>query len=86
MIDTWPLPSMFAARDSRRTTWSCTRRSSAASSIVMIRSSSGMKPDMMLRSVVFPEPVPPEMNMLSRASTHARMNSIISAVAVPNLM
>ena len=50
----------------------------------MIRSSSGMKLDMMLSSVVFPEPVPPEMNMLSRASTQARRNSIISAVAVPN--
>ena len=84
MIVTWPLPSMFAARDSRRTTWSCTSRSSAASSIVMIRSSSGMKPERMLSRVVLPEPVPPEMNMLRRASTHARMNSIISGVAVPN--
>jgi len=28
---------------------------------------------MMLRSVVLPEPVPPEMNMLRRASTQARM-------------
>ncbi len=31
-----------------------------------------------------PEPVPPETKMLSRASTHARRNSNISGVAVPN--
>src|SRR5438445_116958 len=31
MIVTAPLPSMLAARDSRRTTWSCTSFSSAAS-------------------------------------------------------
>jgi hypothetical protein len=54
--------------------------------MVTMRSSSGMNPDRMLSSVVLPEPVPPEMNTLRRASTHARRNSIISEVAVPNLM
>jgi hypothetical protein len=40
---------------------------SAASSIVMMRSSLGMKLDSVFSSVVLPQPVPPQMMMLSRA-------------------
>ena len=61
-----PLPSMLAGRVSRRTQWSLASCSSAASSMVMMRSSSGMKCDSTLSSVVLPEPVPPETTMFSR--------------------
>ena len=40
---TSPSPSMFGGRASSRTTWRCCSWSSAASSIVTMRSSSGMK-------------------------------------------
>ena len=81
-----PLPSMFGGRDSRVTTCSWRSWSSAASSIVTIRSSFGMNDDRTLRVVVLPEPVPPETKMFRRASTHARRKSNMSAVAVPNRM
>ena len=57
--------------------------SSAASSMVTIRSSSGMKLEMTLRVVVLPTPVPPLTRMLSRSRTLARRNPIICAEAVP---
>ena len=66
-----PLPSMFGGRDSSVTTCSWRSWSSAASSIVTIRSSFGMNDDSTLSVVVLPEPVPPETKMLRRASTHA---------------
>ena len=58
-------------RDSRRRTWSWCSWSSAASSMVMMRSSSGMNEEMTLSRVVLPEPVPPEMMMLRRPLTQA---------------
>ena len=79
-----PRPSRLAGRASSVITCSWRSWSSAASSIVMIRSSSGMNAEITLRVVVLPDPVPPETKMLSRASTHTRRNSNISAVAVPN--
>ncbi len=78
-----PVPSRLEGRASSVTTCSWRSCSSAASSIVMIRSSSGMNDERTLRVVVLPEPVPPETKMLSRASTQARRKSNISAVAVP---
>ncbi len=51
-----------------------------------IRSSFGMNEERTLRVVVLPEPVPPETKMLRRASMQTRMNSNMSAVAVPNRM
>ncbi len=42
-IGTAPSPSMLGGRDSSRSTWRWLRRSSAASSIVTMRSSSGMR-------------------------------------------
>ena len=60
-----PLPSMFAGRDSSVITCSCWSCSSAASSIVTMRSSSGMNAETALSVVVLPVPVPPEMRMFS---------------------
>ena len=65
------------------TTWSWRNCSSAAFSIVTIRSSSGMNDESTLSIVVLPEPVPPETTMLSRASTQALRNVAISGVKVP---
>lgn len=56
----WPLPSTFAGRDSSRMTCACWSWSSAESSMVMIRSPSGIRPERALRRVVFPVPVAPE--------------------------
>ena len=79
-----PLPSMFGGRDSSVTTCSWRSWSSAASSIVTIRSSFGMNDERTLSVVVLPEPVPPETKMFRRASTQARRKSNMSGVAVPN--
>ena len=68
---TAPWPSMLGGRVSRRTTWRCCSCSSAASSIVTMRSLSEMKLESALSSVVLPAPVPPETMMFSRAATHA---------------
>ena len=59
------------------------QRSSAESSIVTIRSSSGTKLVRQLSIVVLPEPVPPQTRRLSRARTTAWRNSAISVVSVP---
>ena len=80
-----PSPSRFGGRASRVMTWFWRSCSSAASSIVMTRSLSGMNDDRTLRVVVLPDPVPPDTNTLRRASTQALRNSNISAVAVPKL-
>ena len=72
--------------DSSVITWSWRSWSSAASSIVTIRSSFGMNDERTLRVVVLPDPVPPDTNRLSRASMHAWRKSNISGVAVPNRM
>ena len=73
-IETWPLPSMFGGRDSRRTTCGCWSLSSAASSIVTMRSSSGMNDESTFSVVVFPAPVPPATMMLIRPRTQASRN------------
>ncbi len=75
-----PLPSMFGGRVSSRTTCSCCSCSSAASSIVTMRSALEMKLDSVLSSVVFPEPVPPEMMMFSRALMAPSSSITISGV------
>ena len=49
-------------------------RSSAASSIVMSRSRSGMKPESTPRSVVLPLPAPPLTTMFARPRMHAARN------------
>ena len=62
-------PARSFGRDSSRSTCVWLSRSSAASSIVTIRSSSGIAVESALSSVVFPEPVPPEISMFSWART-----------------
>ena len=66
-----PLPSMLDGRASRLMTCFCASLSSAASSIVMMRSRSGMNDESTFRSVVLPVPVPPEIRTFSLPSTHA---------------
>ena len=73
-----PSPSMFFGRASSRRTCRWFSRSSAASSIVTIRSASGIDVDSAFSSVVFPEPVPPEMRMFSSARTQRWRNSTVS--------
>ena len=68
---TAPLPSMFAGRVSRRTTWRCRSASSAASSIVTTRSLAPMKLERMFSSVVLPAPVPPDTIRFSRQAIAA---------------
>ena len=63
---TWPSPSRLGGRVSRRTTCGCCSCNSAASSQVMMRSSSSMNWVRQLSSVVLPEPVPPETRVLTR--------------------
>ena len=78
-----PLPSILGGLDSMRTLCSCRICSSAASSIVMILSSSGINPESTLRVVVLPELVPPETMMLILLSTQAFKKIVISVVKVP---
>ena len=59
--------------------WIC---NSAVSSIVTMRSSSGTKRERVFNMVVFPEPEPPEITMLSRASVQAPRKSSIPVVRV----
>lgn len=76
----WPLPSMLGGLDSRRMTCSCWSWSSAESSMVMMRSRGGIRPERALRRVVFPVPVPPLTITLKRARTKAaRSISICSS-------
>ena len=65
-------------------TCSCWSWSSAASSIVTMRSSPGMKADTAFSVVVLPVPVPPEMRTLSFPRTHAARNWADFAVSVSN--
>ncbi len=61
-----PCPSRLGGRVSRRTTCGCCSCSSAASSQVTTRSVGSMKAVMQFRSVVLPDPVPPEISTLHR--------------------
>ena len=83
---TSPRPSLLAGRDSSRTTWGCWSWSSAASSMVTMRSRSGMNDDSTLRVVVLPVPVPPETRTLSLPRTLASRNRARSMVIDPKLM
>ena len=74
---------MFGGRDSSRSTCGCLSCSSAASSIVTMRSSSGMKPERTFRVVVLPLPVPPLIRMFIRPRTQASSRSRTDWVSVP---
>ena len=71
---TSPWPSMFGGRDSSVITCSCWSWSSAASSIVTMRSSSGTNAESAFSIVVLPVPVPPEMRTFSFPCTQAARN------------
>ena len=81
-----PSPSTFGGRASRRSTWRWWSCSSAASSIVTIRSLSGIADESAFSSVVFPEPVPPEMRTLSCAWMHRLRKSTDSSLSEPRLI
>ena len=83
---TSPAPSMFGGRYSIRSTCSWLNRSSAESSIVMIRSFAGRYPDSTFSSVVLPEPVPPEITMSNRPRMHAARKLATCGVRVPKLI
>ena len=74
---------MFAGRASRLITCLCDRRSSAASSIVTMRSRSGMNEDSTFSIVVLPVPVPPETSTFSLPSTQASRNAAAWWESVP---
>ena len=82
---TSPWPSMFGGRASSVITCSCWSWSSAASSIVTMRSSPGMKADSAFSVVVLPVPVPPEMRTLSFPRTQAARNCAAFGVSEPNV-
>src|SRR5437879_2797122 len=69
---------------SRRHTWPCGSRSSAASSIVTMRSSPGIQVAKALSSVVFPLLEPPEISRLARARTQAWRKAAASSERLPN--
>ena len=87
-----PSPSALAGRASRRTTCSPGKRSSAASSIVTIRSWLGRHAARLFSSVVFPLPVPPVTSMFApredgageaRSATADEQNSSSASVRAP---
>ena len=80
-----PSPSMFGGRASSRSTWRWWSWSSAASSIVTIRSWSGIAEESAFSSVVLPEPVPPEMRTFSCAMMQRRRKSTDSSLSEPML-
>ena len=82
-IVTSPRPSRFAGRASSRTTCRWRSRSSAASSIVTIRSSPGIAPDSAFSVVVLPDPVPPLTRIDARAATLTASSSASAAGSVP---
>ena len=72
---TSPVPSALGARASKRTTWGCSSNfNSAASSMVMTRSSWEIWQERAFKSVVLPLPVPPETAMERRDPTAQMRN------------
>ena len=78
-----PCPSIFAGRASNLHRFSCVSLSSAESSTVIMRSRSGMNCDNMFKRVVFPDPVPPDTNMLRLDLTASFKNSAIGRLRLP---
>ena len=72
-----------AGRTSRPMTWGWASRSSAASSMVISRSSCGTNDERTPRSVVLPELVPPEITRFKRPRTQAARNPSILNPSVP---
>lgn len=82
-MSTRPRPSALAGRASSATRCAWSSRSSAASSIVTMRSPSGIALDRMFSKVVLPEPVPPETSRFLRACTHCRRNRAMGSLSEP---
>ncbi len=80
---TCPLPSTLGGRASSATTCDLCKRSSAASSIVISRSSSGMNADRIPRRVVLPLPAPPLTTTFARPRTHAERNRMPRGPMLP---
>ena len=78
-----PRPSVLAGRVSMRTTCRFCSCSSAESSMVTMRSPSGILKLRAFSSVVLPAPVPPEIRKLTRASTAAARKSVIAWLIEP---
>ena len=71
----WLMPPSlfrFGGRVSNLMTWRCWSCNSAVSSMVMMRSSSGMNRESALSMVVLPEPVPPEISTVILHCTQRR--------------
>ena len=81
---TSPRPSRLAVRVSSRTTCGCCSCSSAASSIVTMRSPMSISRDSAFSSVVLPEPVPPEMMTLRRRAPPSPARRATGWVSEPN--
>ena len=79
-----PWPSTLGGRVSSRTRLGWPSCNSAASSIVITRSPWGMLRERMFSMVVLPEPVLPEIRIVSRARAADSSTIIISAVALFN--
>ena len=79
-----PLPSILEGRVSNRTTCGCCNCNSAASSMVTMRSSAGMKPEITFSKVVLPLPVPPEIKILIFAFANAPNNVATGRVKLLN--
>ena len=85
LMVTSPRPSAFAMRASMRTTSGCSsKRSSAESSIVTMRSFFGISRESALSSVVLPPPVPPETAMFLRARTAQDKSCAMPGESVPS--
>ena len=82
-IETAFSPSRLAVFAWRVTTCTWGSRISAVSSTVIMRSFSGILAASAFSNVVFPDPVPPEMIRLLRATTQAVRNPATDSVRVP---
>ena len=81
-----PLQVLRSRLEPRNATTACRNCSSAASSMVTIRSSAGTNEDSTFSVVVLPEPVPPLITTFSRPCTQARSSAATGDVSVPNEM
>jgi len=82
---TSPLPSIFAGLVSNLTTCGCLSCNSAESSMVTMRSLTGINRERTFNMVVFPVPVPPEIRIFNLALTMPLKSSPISGSASSNL-
>ena len=85
-METSPRPSMLGGRYSSRSQCGWRSWSSAASSMVTIRSSAGSQEESTLRVVVLPAPAPPATRMFSRPETARARNLAALADMVPKVI